>query len=270
MPLYSVDAQFSRSIRFNLTQTQSDYHMASQNLVKENQPNWVDRGWYLVLDFGASRSNQFEKARDLARSLPNHQELVDENGQIVYRNIFRLENMPEFLELYRLVGKWQSCQLFVNGYKVGDMESENNGLACYLSYLEGDFNYCRNRPTRQTGGIPEYIGCFRSHVAVYPWGWKPWYNFIKRVRENRYLEVDLPGIIDTAHAHLLEVNLCPLINWDHTLAMIEALPREIDLKAEPHWFVNNQRQISPQNVTHYFDYMRQVLEKFLRPPKVTT
>ncbi len=238
--------------------------MTSQsNLHPNNEPRWADRGWYAVLEFGPSRSILFSQAEALARTLPEHQEIMDENGQVVYRNIFRENSMPEFLELYRLISSWQSCQVYVKGYPTEHQDGSENGFICYLAYLQGEFNYCRNQVVKETGGLPEYIGCQRSSVAIYPWGWKPWFHYARELRHERYLVIDTAKILDTVHTNLHTFQLCPLVNWERTRALIEALPREIDVTAEPHWHVRHARQIAPQSMPEYFAYMRKLLGKFL-------
>lgn len=242
--------------------------MSELKIVKKiRATDWVDRGWYVVLDFGSSRSPQFKEVEELARSLPDHQELLDENGQVIYRNIFRQNSMLDFMLLYQLVSSWKSCLVYVNGNKVDLSVDEMNGLSCYLASLESNPNYCRNMPLVKTKGVPEYIGCVKSHVAIYPWGWKPWYNFVTRIHDGRYAEVNVADILNTVQDNLQAVSLCPLINWDRTQAIIEALPARIDMDAWPYWHINEHRHISPRSVSDYFDYMLKILgDNIAQPP----
>lgn len=80
------------------------------------QPSqWVDRGWYLVLEFGETTSDKLDRVLRVARRHPGYVKLLDENRQIVYRTLYRRRDLSLFWPLFERVRNWKSTRVFVNG-----------------------------------------------------------------------------------------------------------------------------------------------------------
>ena len=79
---------------------------------------WVDRGWYLVLEFGETTSDKLERVVRIARRHPGYVKLLDENRQIVYRTLYRRRQLDLFWSLFERVRSWKSTRVFVNGHTV--------------------------------------------------------------------------------------------------------------------------------------------------------
>ena len=76
---------------------------------------WADRGWYVVLEFGESASEKLNSTVTLARRHPGFIKLLDENREIVYRNVYQRRDMNRFWVLFDRVHTWKGTRVFVNG-----------------------------------------------------------------------------------------------------------------------------------------------------------
>jgi len=71
--------------------------------------------WYLILEFGSSRSQHYDYAIHLARKQPGYQLLMDETRQLIHRVRFRKRNMRQFWRLWPYVESWSSTKVYVEG-----------------------------------------------------------------------------------------------------------------------------------------------------------
>ena len=76
---------------------------------------WADRGWYVVLEFGESASEKLNSTVTLARRHPGFIKLLDENREIVYRNVYQRRDLNRFWVLFDRVHTWKGTRVFVNG-----------------------------------------------------------------------------------------------------------------------------------------------------------
>ena len=88
----------------------------SRPLAATTRPTqWADRGWYLVLEFGESSSEKLNRVVTIARRHPGFVRLLDENREIVYRNLYRRRDVSKFWTLFERVRNWKSTRVFING-----------------------------------------------------------------------------------------------------------------------------------------------------------
>jgi len=71
--------------------------------------------WYLILEFGSSRSQHYDYAIHLARKQPGYQLLMDETRQLIHRVYFRKRHMRQFWRLWAYVESWSSTKVYVDG-----------------------------------------------------------------------------------------------------------------------------------------------------------
>lgn len=76
---------------------------------------WVDRGWYVVLEFGESSSEKLNRVVTIARRHPGFMRLLDENREIVYRTVYQRRDLNKFWTLFDRVRTWKSTRVFING-----------------------------------------------------------------------------------------------------------------------------------------------------------
>jgi hypothetical protein len=204
---------------------------------------WVDRGWYVVLEFELTGSARVEMAVELARSHPHFTELVDERGRTLYRNIYFKRDFPKFDALYSIVGSWKSTRTYLKGDEI----ERNRFEPWYLSYrtywghrkMLNEADACG---TSRTSPFPDFLGCYDRSIILkhrdpmfssYQYSSKVWYHFGKRIRDAFVL--DKSGML----AYLNRVNedylSCPC--YGHALIdhFITKLPREINPAVHKEW-----------------------------------
>lgn len=94
-------------------------HFTSRSFAATAKPTqWVDRGWYLILEFGESSSEKLDRVVAIARRHPGFIRLLDENREIVYRNVYRHRDLSRFWTLFERVRNWKSTRVFINGNPV--------------------------------------------------------------------------------------------------------------------------------------------------------
>lgn len=74
--------------------------------------------WYLILEFGSSRSQHYDYAIHLARKQAGYQLLMDETRQLIHRVRFRKRNMRQFWRLWAYVESWSSTRVYVDGKEI--------------------------------------------------------------------------------------------------------------------------------------------------------
>jgi hypothetical protein len=78
----------------------------------------ADLGWHLVLEFGHSRSDLFTFALTIAQRLPSFVQILDENRKLIYRVVFKKNEMRSFWRLWDYVQSWSSTHVYLNGVEV--------------------------------------------------------------------------------------------------------------------------------------------------------
>jgi hypothetical protein len=223
---------------------------------------WVDRGWYLVLEFELVHSPRFEDAVELARKNERFAELVDERGVTFYRTIYFKNDFPKFHELYDVVGAWKNTKL---NFK-GDDISKNDFELWYASYKQ----YWGHRKTLNSGdycGVnkmshyPDFLGCYDRCVELrwhdplfshYQFFSKVWYSFGKRV--GTIYVVDKQAILN----HLNKVNKdylpCPCYGHSVIEHYVNKLPKEIHPALHREWqFKEDYLKLSANKSFFNFD-----------------
>ncbi|OQY29942.1 MAG: hypothetical protein B6244_01400 [Candidatus Cloacimonetes bacterium 4572_55] len=193
--------------------------------------------------------------------------MVDENNEVVYRNIFRREDMKNFQKLYTIVNNWKSCQIYVNGYKINFDVDDGLGFNCYMGFLNHggpSSNYCQHMGqwARSIGPLPNYFGCFRSHISFIQWKRKPWFHFISENKNNR-IKINLDDMLEVARNNLEKCRLCPLIDLKKVESMIRAMPPYVDLKRSSYWAQWYQNSLYPGDQRRYQKDMLSRISKFL-------
>ncbi len=120
---YTADEHFRHGLREILRlgerAAQLGGHFAPRPVPAAQPLHWVDRGWYLVLEFGETTSDKLDRVLRVARRHPGYVKLLDENRQIVHRVLYRRRELDLFWSLFERVRTWKSTRVFVNGNPIG-------------------------------------------------------------------------------------------------------------------------------------------------------
>jgi hypothetical protein len=209
----------------------------------ETQRTWIERGWYLVLEFELANSARFNAALEIAKKNPNFSELVDERGITFFRTIYFKKDFPKFTELYALVGAWKNTKL---NFKGDDLAKEDFEIwfPSYQQYwghrkILNESDFCGINKFETT---PDFLGCYERNISLrwrdpmvihYQYSSKVWYSFGKRVHE--LYRVDKQAMLTYLKTINEEFLACPCYGQDRIEHYVNKLPAEIDPGVHKEW-----------------------------------
>jgi hypothetical protein len=217
-------------------------------LNKTKDVQWVDRGWYLVTEFEKTPSVNFRRAVELAKTHPGFIPLMDERNILIYRNIYRENELLLFQELYKFIKNWRGVKLYFKGAQV-DFETIESGVLCYIraKLLPGESTTsnspktCRsfNRENLETPLLLGCVGCWRSYISM---EWEPFQSaevpcwfFFGSLDQHKVYNINKEEMENVAIGHLSEYHSCPLLNLDRIRTFIQQLPDRIDPRKDKEW-----------------------------------
>jgi hypothetical protein len=123
----------------------------------EKAQAWADRGWWLAVEYGVvAKQARFEKKLERLRELGTMKELLEPGGRIVYRNLFREDQVRQAWTLLAEMTPWKSqLHWYLNGEERS--EKEVHDILWCAGFLKGE------RPCR--GVVPEGKGSDRKAHA---------------------------------------------------------------------------------------------------------
>lgn len=216
-----------------------------------NQTQWVDRGWYAVTEFERTPSINFQRAVELAEIHPGFTLLMDERNILVYRNIYRKEDLILFREMYKLIKNWKGAKLYLKGDRI-DFDTIGSGVQCYIKTMlepEKISNVSQECNTFERH-IPYMgcIGCRRSHVSM-EWTASQiselpvWFAFGK-LDHNRVYHIHKEDLEGAVVGELIEYRYCPLLDLEKIREFIRQLPDRIDPRKDKEWKYHKTRKSS--------------------------
>lgn len=204
---------------------------------------YIDRGWYIALEFELSSSAKFETALALARQNPHFAELVDERGVSIYRTIYFKDLFPKFNELYGIVGGWKNTRFYFKGHEIRQTDFEI-WYPCFLTYWghRRSLNITDYCGQSKISLFPDFIGCYDRNIYL---RWRDpltvhyhslsrmWYSFGKRTTEGFQLD-------KTAMQHFLksmnrDYHTCPSYGHHMIEQVIHKLPNMISVSDRKTW-----------------------------------
>ena len=208
-----------------------------------NKTEWADRGWYVVTEFERTPSINFRRAVELAKAHPGFTPLMDERNILIYRNIYRQQDLLRFQEMSRLIKNWKGAKLYLKGERI-EFDMLGSGVQCYIrSVLE--VNDSQSPSDQCKIFVPEVfpffgcIGCRRSHVSMEWNATQPpvnpiWFAFGRLDHYNVYhiLKEELESAVI---GELIEYRYCPLLNLKEIREFIRQLPERIDPRKDKEW-----------------------------------
>jgi hypothetical protein len=246
---------------------------------------WVDRGWYLVTEFEKTPSINFCRAVELAQTHPGFVQLMDERNVLIYRNVYRPNNLVQFQAISKLISRWKGSKLYLKGHEV-EFDSIASGVQCYIqTQLPPGANpapeQCGIIDLEQFAQFPPAgcIGCRRSGVSLL---WQPdvvdettpcWF-FFGTIDRHKVYHIHKEELENTVIGHLIEYQSCPRLDIDQITALIRRFPDRIDPRKDPEWQYQPTSQdrknlrryhlpeITPVNVEAYHAYLER---KVFRP-----
>jgi hypothetical protein len=224
---------------------------------RSQQEKWVDRGWYLVTELGHSTAQQYEAAVELARSLPNYMELLDENRRVLHRNTFaRREVVPGLWTLLEMIGLWQSSRTYVRGHEVAPYDVLSK-CACFRRRT--DFREC----DPEVGTMPLFFGCPNSRIGLWPTAREPW--FTRGQFDGRLFTVPKGRLLGELRRSLEWCDLCPNLDLRAAEVLLKRLPDTVDPAADRRWHVKPSQwgaaspALEPASLGEYYNFIAEHL-----------
>lgn len=237
----------------------------NKNFPVANEPSekiqWIDRGWYLALEFELSNSPKFETALELARQNKHFVELVDERGVSLYRTIHFKADFPKFDQLFSIVGLWKSTKMYFKGDAIRKEDFEI-WYTCYKTYWGhrktlGENDFCG---TSKLHKFPDFAGCYERNIylrwrdplyAHYQLSSRMWYSFGKR--QHGVYVVDKPAMAAFLEKTNEEYKACPCYGHAAIERVLHKLPKEINPAIHKDWqFKEDFLKLSASKA--YFNY----------------
>jgi hypothetical protein len=144
---------------------------------------WADRGWWLAVEYGVvTKQQRFEKKLVKLRKLGSMKELLEPGGRIVYRNLFREEDVRDAWTLLCELTPWKAqLRCYLNGEEVPFKDA--SAILWCAGFLK-DERPCRGvLPTGKGAEKRAHawaIGCDRK-ISIAPTG------FDEKTEERRHI-----------------------------------------------------------------------------------
>ncbi len=196
---------------------------------------WIDRGWYLVVEFEQSSSNSFERVLRLVRAHESYCQLMDHRGHVFHRVTFSATDASAACGLLDLVKQWRSTRVYVKGDET-EPGCVHTQLDCYLWHVEqAGIENCPLGPGRDWP-LPKGFGSTWDAIRlIWPGrGGVRWFEYGAFESKTVYaIEKDLVRRLanEYAEAH----RACPLCHAARMDEVLERLPERIDLDDSPEW-----------------------------------
>lgn len=213
-------------------------------MFKNKEVAWVDRGWYIVTEFEKTPSINFEKAVALAQTHPGWMPLMDERNILIYRNIYREQDLMQFQALYKLIKNWKGVQLYFKGDEV-EYDAIASGIQCYTQAKLSRMERADPCETFAPDGSLSALGCIGCHRSGVSMAWNPgqpsdrpaWF-FYGRLDQQRVYRLNTEDLRHAVIGHLVEYAACPLLQMEQIEAFLQRLPTRIDPRKDKEWVYN--------------------------------
>ena len=217
---------------------------------KTEQGEWIDRGWYLITEFERTPSIHFSRAVELAQTYPEFTPLIDERNVMIYRNMYRREDLLLFQEMFHLIKNWKGAKLYIKGERVA-FDMLGLGISCYcktvLSHNPPSLKGCQRFSKESGRGC---LVCRRSYVSM-EWNEREiqkipyWFSF-GRLDEHQVYRIDKENLESAVIGELIEYHYCPLINLGDVRSFVRALPDRIDPRKDREWRYTDRRNMQDE------------------------
>lgn len=200
---------------------------------------WLDKGWYLVIEFEKSTSGLFPEALRLAQAQPSYCQLMDHRGHVFHRVILREAEAEQALELLELIQNWSHARAYVKGDPIQPADVMRQ-IECYaLRRHRGTLSGCLLLP-QGDWPFPAALGC-RWDAVQLEWTGEPfnswtryWFQFAC-LDSDRLLIIDKNRLQARVGSAFAARGACPMVQAARFEQILGRLPDSIDLDKQPEW-----------------------------------
>ncbi|KAA3606252.1 MAG: hypothetical protein DWQ06_02065 [Calditrichaeota bacterium] len=237
---------------------------------------WKDRGWYLVFEFHNTNSKNFDEVLEKAHTLPNFSELVDEKGNLFYRNIFFQDHYEKASGFAEQIKNWKDTRFYLKGNPF-DIKETSFFDSCYRSRKPtfADSNFCeKSIVTSSKQKFPDFIGCdaqMKIEVKL-PQNYTSdsdidldnfWFSFNSTL-DYQHFKIQKDKIWDRVLAFTNSYKNCPRFNLQHLEELVYKLPEKIKITENGIWEIRkdiskNRFTLRPQKIDSYENFLEEIL-----------
>ena len=246
----------------------------TEALLRPAPTAWRQREWYVVTEFERTPSINFRRAVELSQTHPGFAALMDERNILIYRNIYRKEELLQFQALLKLIKNWKGTKLYLNGERV-EAENLGSGIQCFAQTVLSAGTVSERPEQCQmfwcgAATASGCLGCRRSHVSM---TWEGecstdlpiWFAF-GYLDKNRVYQLRQENLESAVMSELLEYHYCPLLRLDQIQAFLRSFPKRIDPRKDREWrYARRQAERSAPVVTSPTFDQRSVRETAILP-----
>jgi len=173
--------------------------------------------WYIMVSFGKTTSNNYEKAIYLAKNSPKYEEIIDKNGNPTHTATYSSskEDFLDFIVLYDIVANWKSTAFIINGELI-DKKTIGKIKYCYgdkCRSVKSDFCYGASYMTANP------FGCHRLQISAAN---NPWWSYYKKV--GSHYELDRDSMLERIYLAADIFKHCPDFNLDNIIKVAMSFP----------------------------------------------
>jgi len=200
---------------------------------------WLDKGWYLVIEFEKSTSGLFPEALRLAQAQPTYCQLMDHRGHVFHRVILRETEAEQALELLEPIQNWSHARAYVKGDPIQPVDAIRQ-IGCYaLRQRRGTLSGCLLLP-QGDWPFPAALGC-RWDAVQLEWTGEPfnvwaryWFQFA-RLDSDHLMVIDKDRLRIRIGSAFEARGACPMVQAARFEQILGRLPDSIDLDTQPEW-----------------------------------
>ncbi len=168
---------------------------------------------------------------------------MDERNILVYRNIYRKDDLLQFQEMCKLIKNWKGAKLYLKGEHI-DFDIIGSGIQCYIhTVLKHENTTNSSEGCKAFDPSPFFllgcVGCRRSHVSM-AWNVSQtseisvWFAFGKLDRHRVY-HIHRKELESAVIGELIEYRHCPMLDLEKIREFIQRLPGRIDPRKDREW-----------------------------------
>ncbi len=237
---------------------------------------WKDRGWYLVFEFHNTNSKNFDEVLEKARTLPNFSELVDEKGNLFYRNIFFQKDYEKAFSFGEQIKNWKDTRFYLKGDSF-DLNETSFFDSCYRSRKSTFTNseFCEKFiSTNLEQTFPDFIGCdaqmkvevklpknytFDSEIDLGNF----WFSFNSTL-DYQHFKIQKDKIWDRVMVFTNSYKNCTRFDLKHLEELVYKLPEKIKVIENGIWTIRkdiskNKFTLRPQAKDSYEKFLEEIL-----------
>ena len=212
----------------------------------------VNRGWYAVTEFERAASVNFQKTLELSRRHPGFAALIDERSIVIYRNVYRKEDLLEFQAMVKLIKNWRGTKLYLNGERI-EADGLGAGISCFIhTVLSQGATAAQPEQCRifsSAAAAPRgCVGCRRSRMSMaWDGAGSPdapvWFAF-GHLDANLVYHIHREDLENAVISELLEYEQCPLLDLEGARRFLRSLPKRIDPRKDREWAYRRRQAAS--------------------------